>query len=97
MQYHAKLPEENPNVSHQNPIKEFFSLLAGLVAIVLFIYWILGFFIDSAVEYISPEMEMTIFESLGEDLVATDNADRSDEFKQTEQQMRVACGNSCNL
>ena len=52
MQYHAKLPDENPNVSHQNPIKEFFSLLAGLVAIVLFIYWILGFFIDSAVEYI---------------------------------------------
>jgi Zn-dependent protease with chaperone function len=89
MQYHAKLPDENPNVSHQNPIKEFFSLLAGLVAIVLFIYWILGFFIDSAVEYISPEMEIAIFESLGEDLVATDNADRSETFKQTEQQMRV--------
>jgi Zn-dependent protease with chaperone function len=89
MEYHAKLPDENPNVSHQNPIKEFFSLLAGVVGIVLFIYWILGFFIDSAVDYISPEMEIAIFESLGEEFISTNDVERSESFTQTEQQMRV--------
>lgn len=69
MQYHAKLPESNHNVSHQNPIREFLSLLLGVVAIVLFVYWLLGFFVDVAVDYISPEMEMAMYQSmLGEEL-----------------------------
>lgn len=89
MQYHAKLPNDNPNVSHQNPVKEFFALLAGVVAIVLFIYWLLGFFIDTAVDSISPEMEITIFDTLGEDMLPQVEGDRSDAFLQTEQQLRV--------
>ena len=89
MQYHAKLPDDTPNVSHQNPVKEFLSLLAGLLAIVLFVYWILGFFIDEAVEFISPEMEIAIFESLGEEIIASQGGERSDKINKTEQHMRV--------
>jgi len=89
MQYHAKLPDDNPNVSHQNPIKEFISLLAGVIAIVLFVYWILGFFIDAAVDTISPEMELSIFESLGEELAANPAGERSQAFTEAEQKIRV--------
>jgi len=68
MKYHAKLPEKNHNVSHQNPIREFLALLTGVLTFVLVVYWVLGFFVDVAVDYISPEMELAIFESvLGED------------------------------
>ena len=69
MQYHAKLPDQNHNVSHQNPLREFLTLLAGIIAFVLLVYWVLGFFVDLAVDYISPEMEMAIYESISNDVV----------------------------
>ena len=64
MKYQAKLPEQNHNVSHQKPMREFLTLLTGVIAFVLLVYWILGFFVDVAVNYISPEMEMAIYESV---------------------------------
>jgi Zn-dependent protease with chaperone function len=64
MKYHARLPEQNHNVSHQKPMREFVTLLAAVVAFILLVYWILGFFIDVAVNTISPEMEMAICESV---------------------------------
>lgn len=89
MEYHAKLPEENPNVSHHNPVKEFFALLVGVVTVILFIYWILGFFIDAAVDYISPEMEIAIFDALDEEVLPDTQGKNSDVFIETEQQLRV--------
>ena len=61
MKYHYALPENNDNVSHNHPLKEFFVLLSGLVIIFLLVFWSLGFFIDFAVDHISPEDEALIF------------------------------------
>ena len=61
MKYHAALPEHNNNVPHEHPLKEFIVLLSGVVALVLVLYVVLGFFIDYLVDYISPETEIRIF------------------------------------
>lgn len=61
MRYHTSLPENNDNVSHNHPLKEFFVLLSGLLIIVLLVFWSLGFFVDFAVDYITPENEAILF------------------------------------
>ena len=61
MKYQASLPEKNDNVSHNHPVKEFFILLSGLIIIFLLIYWSLGFFVDFAVNRITPENEAVLF------------------------------------
>ena len=81
MQYHAKLPENNSNVSSEHPLKEFIILLLGSAAVALIIYWALGLFIDIAVDTISPEMEIAIYEAIaeeGSDTVLGDDRERSD-------------------
>lgn len=89
MKYHAKLPENNPNVSHQSPAKEFFTLLLGVVGVLLFVYWLLGFVIDEIVDHVSPEMEMAIFESIGQDLELQQNIDKSPAFIAAEKRMQA--------
>lgn len=64
MKYRAALPEHNDNVSHEHPLKEFVVLLSGVVALVFAIYIVLGFFIDYAVDYVSPEAEIRIFSAV---------------------------------
>lgn len=64
MKYSPGLPQKNDNVSHNHPVKEFFTLSVGLSGIVLLVFWITGLFIDRAVEYITPQMEARIFSSL---------------------------------
>lgn len=66
MQYHGKLPEVNNNVSHEHPLKEFFILLFGSALVVLVIYWVMGLFVDLAVDSISPETEVNIFEAVSD-------------------------------
>jgi len=61
MKYLPSLPRKNDNVSHNHPLREFFLLLAGVVALVLAAYWSLGLFVDFAVERISPEREARLF------------------------------------
>ncbi len=61
MKYRPSLPEQNDNVSHEHPLREFFVLLAGLCVIGAIIYVILGLFIDAAVDHISPETEQRWF------------------------------------
>lgn len=78
MQYHAKLPENNSNVSSEHPLKEFIILLLGSAAIVLIIYWALGLFIDIAVDTISPEMEIAIYETMAEEESETALGDDKD-------------------
>jgi len=67
MKYRAVLPKKNSNVSHEHPLREFLILVAGSASIVLVVYGILGLFVDIAVDYISPEMEMAIYESVSFD------------------------------
>ena len=43
MQYHAKLPENNSNVSSENPLKEFIILLLGSAVDSPYYLWGFGF------------------------------------------------------
>jgi|TARA_Y100000310_G_scaffold342610_1_gene446562 Zn-dependent protease with chaperone function len=65
MKYRAVLPERNSNVSHEQPLREFLVLLAGAAALALLVYGLLGLCVDIAVDYISPETELAIYQSAG--------------------------------
>jgi Zn-dependent protease with chaperone function len=60
MKYRPSLPEHNDNVSHQNPVREFFLILAGLAVFATIVFWSLGWAIDLAVDHMSPETEARI-------------------------------------
>ena len=61
MKYQPSLPEHNDNVSHQQPVREFLILTAGVLVVVLIGYWALGLVVDAAVDYLSPEQEAQLF------------------------------------
>ena len=65
MEYKPSLPENNDNVSHDQPVREFVLLFLGITLFLLIAFWILGLFVDRAVNYITPEMEAAIFSSVG--------------------------------
>ena len=64
MKYQPALPEHNDNVSHQQPVREFFILMTGVIVIGFIGYWTLGLFVDVAVDYLSPEQEAELLSSL---------------------------------
>jgi len=57
MKYRAREPEFNVNVTPTSPLREFFVLTGGLLAIVVGIYLLLGLTVDLIVPHISPELE----------------------------------------
>lgn len=61
MDYKPILPERNSNVSHNHPVKEFIILASGVVGFILVCFWVLGFFVDIAVNNLSPEKEGLLF------------------------------------
>ncbi|GJL54917.1 MAG: hypothetical protein NPIRA02_20490 [Nitrospirales bacterium] len=61
MKYQSSLPEHNDNVSHQHPVREFALLMLGVIGFILLSFWILGFFVDLAVDSISPKDEAELF------------------------------------
>lgn len=63
MEYKPSLPEHNDNVSHDQPVREFIVLFSGITVFLLLVFWATGLLVDYAVDYISPEMEITIFSS----------------------------------
>ncbi|MCI5167256.1 MAG: hypothetical protein D3903_14475 [Candidatus Electrothrix sp. GM3_4] len=63
-EYRPGLPEQNDNVSHNHPLKEFIVLLSGVTAFLLLAAWSLGLLVDWAAGFISPEMEAVIFSSM---------------------------------
>ena len=65
MKYRAVLPQKNSNVSHRQPLREFLALVAGLLILLLVLYGVLGLFVDLAVDYISPDMELAMYDSVG--------------------------------
>jgi len=74
MKYTARQPSAEVNVTPTSPIKEFFILLGGLLAIILVVYVLLGVAVNLIVPRISTEFEKKIaapfinsFETIKED------------------------------
>ena len=57
MKYVPKQPEGNVNVSEQNPLREFFVLLGGVLGFLVAVYFVLGWMVDLVAPRISPELE----------------------------------------
>ncbi len=74
--YTPSLPGHNDNVSHDRPVREFILLFSGISLFLFSAFWILGLFIDQAVNYISPKMEAVIFSSFNP--TAAERLDDSD-------------------
>lgn len=68
MDYKPSLPEQNDNVSHQRPLREFLLILAGLIGIGLAVFWALGWAIDMAVDRMSPATEARIHRAFSVEL-----------------------------
>lgn len=76
MEYKPSMPEHNDNVSHEHPLREFMWLFSGLVLILMGGFLVLGWFVDLAVDHLSPEMEAAIFSSFDvQDSVRSDDED----------------------
>ncbi len=61
MDYNPSLPEDNHNITHTHPLKEFIILLVGVLGIFVLAYFVLGLLVDNAVNHISPEIEAKLF------------------------------------
>ncbi len=83
MKYIPSLPGRNDNVSHDQPVREFVLLFAGITFVLLVVFWTLGLFVDKAIDYISPEMEATIFVSVDASVSKSvdDNDPRQEELQ----------------
>ncbi len=79
MKYEPVLPENNSNISHEHPAREFIVLVLGSALLLVAVYFFLGLLVDQAVEYISPEQEMAIFESMGLDSLGVGEAELLDD------------------
>jgi len=69
MKYTPREPDTNVNVTPTSPLKDFFVLSGGLLAITVAIYFLLGFAVDLIIPHISPETEKkmsAIFGNLSE-------------------------------
>lgn len=64
MEFDSRLPEDNVNVSHEAPFKEFIILISGMLALVMGVYFALGFMVDYAIPYIPPEQEKAFSEMI---------------------------------
>ncbi len=62
--YDGKLPDDSVNVTGKSPLKELFTMLAGLIAIVAILYWLAGYAINYAVKNISVKQEQKLFSFL---------------------------------
>lgn len=86
MEYKPSLPEQNDNVSHDQPVREFFLLLSGIIFFLLIAFWTLGLSVDLAVNYISPDMEAIIFSPFD---VSTSELDNESDLQQQKLQQMV--------
>lgn len=60
MKYDARLPDESVNYSSEHPLMEFLKVGGSIVAILLILYFVLGWSIDLLIRYISPSFEQKI-------------------------------------
>lgn len=61
MRYQPSTPEDNNNITPTHPLKEFGTLLVGLLSFLFLVYLLLGFLVDHAVNHISPGLERALF------------------------------------
>jgi len=64
MEFKPAYPEDNNNVSHNNPLREFVVLLTGVLLVCVAVFVVSGWLVDRAVLWISPKMEAQIFTAL---------------------------------
>ena len=88
MKYSARLPEHNNNVSHEHPLREFFVLVAGTVAVLSIVFVLMGLLVDRAVEYIDPELEASLFGSFYDEST-TEPTERERQLQQLLDQLRL--------
>lgn len=84
MEYKAKIPKSNHNVSHKQPLKEILSLLVGITAFIVIVYVVLGFLIDTTVDSISTETEIAIYKALSSDESITSSETSTEIEKNTQ-------------
>ncbi|MGB0864931.1 MAG: M48 family metallopeptidase [Granulosicoccaceae bacterium] len=75
MKYEPRLPEHNHNVSHQRPGREFLSLAAAAVVLVLLVVWLSGVAVDWAVAKIDPATERQLLAQVSESIDWEDSGD----------------------
>ena len=64
MNFPGEYSDQNVNVTHQTPLKEFAVLLSGLLGISLAVYFVLGFSIDYFIGKLSTEQERALMMKL---------------------------------
>ena len=60
MKYIPRLPDSSVNYSHEPPLRELFRLLLALTAIIVSIFFILGFAVERIVPHVPPAFEEQI-------------------------------------
>ncbi len=84
MKYTARMPETNVNVTPTSPLREFFVLLSGVIAIIVGIYLLLGL----ALNIIVPRIPMTFERKMaGPFINSMASVDRLSEKAQTVQKL----------
>lgn len=78
MKYTPRQPETNVNVTPTSPVKEFFVLTGGLVAIVIGVYFLLGLAVNLIVPHLSVDFEKKLANALMPEF------EQEAEFKQQE-------------
>ncbi len=61
MKYSTRQPGRNHNVSHDKPLREFFTLLLGAALLFGAFVFVAGFLVDRAALYIDPALEARLF------------------------------------
>ncbi|MBW1799674.1 MAG: M48 family metallopeptidase [Deltaproteobacteria bacterium] len=80
MKYTPRQPQSNVNVTPTSPLKDFFVLAGGLLAIVVIIYLLLGLAVDVIAPHISMDLENKMAPLVG----ASFKMDRKDPSKRTQ-------------
>lgn len=60
MKYQPSLPGHNDNVSQEHPLKDFLKILAGLAALALLGFFLLGLLVDAVVDRMDPATEAAL-------------------------------------
>lgn len=66
MKYQPSLPGHNDNVSQEHPLKDFLKILAGLAALALLGFFLLGLLVDAAVDRMDPATEAALTRIIAE-------------------------------
>lgn len=60
MKYSPSLPEHNDNVSQEHPLKDFLRILAGLAALMMLGFFVLGLLVDAVVDRMDAGTEAAL-------------------------------------